>query len=114
VKGGELSEDEAIRRLSRSPQWVWTAMDPETKLLLVIEVGTRTLAMAQWVLHQVAQCLAPACLPLFLTDGYKEYATALLTHFGQWASRLHALQGRGGLAAAVSCVPRVLQFLLAS
>jgi IS1 family transposase len=84
VKGGELSEDEAIRRLSRSPQWVWTAMDPETKLLLVIEVGTRTLAMAQRVLHQVAQCLAPACLPLFLTDGYKEYATALLTHFGQW------------------------------
>jgi len=84
VKGGELSEDEAIRRLSRLPQWVWTAMDPETKLLLVIEVGTRTLAMAQRVLHQVAQCLAPACLPLFLTDGYKEYATALLTHFGQW------------------------------
>ena len=31
VKGGERSEDEAIRRLSRSPQWVWTAMDPETK-----------------------------------------------------------------------------------
>src|SRR5262247_1480384 len=84
VKGGALSEDEAIRRLSRSPQWVWTTMDPETKLLLVIEVGTRTLAMAQRVLHQVAQCLAPACLPLCLTDGYKEYATALLTHFGQW------------------------------
>ena len=84
VKGGALSEDEAIRRLSRSPQWVWTAMDPETKLLLGIEVGTRTLAMAQRVLHQVAQCLAPACLPLFLTDGYQEYATALLTHFGQW------------------------------
>src|SRR5262249_19909818 len=84
VKGGALSEDEAIRRLSRSPQWVWTAMDPETKLLLVIAVGTRTLAMAQRGLHQVAQCLAPACLPLFLTDGYQEYATALLTHFGQW------------------------------
>src|SRR5215831_6657638 len=92
VKGGELSEDEAIRRLSRSPQWVWTAMDPETKLLLVIEVGTRTLAMAQRGLHQVAQCVAPACLPLCLTDGYKEYATALLTHFGQWVQppRRHA------------------------
>ena len=23
-------------------------------------------------------------MPLFLTDGFKEYATALLTHFGQW------------------------------
>src|SRR5207237_3132002 len=33
---------------------------------------------------------------------------------GDWASRLHALQGRGGLAAAGGCVPRVLQFLLAS
>ena len=50
----------------------------------MIEVGTRPLAMAQWVLHQVAQCLAPACLPLFLTDGYKAYATALLTHCGPW------------------------------
>ena len=71
VKGGALSEDEAIRRLSRSPQWVWTAMDPETKLLLVIEVGTRTLAMAQRVLHQVVQCIAPHCVPLFLSDGFK-------------------------------------------
>ena len=31
VQGGERSEDEAMRRLSRSPQWVWTAMNPETK-----------------------------------------------------------------------------------
>jgi len=30
VQGGARSEDEARRRLSRSPQWVWTAMDPET------------------------------------------------------------------------------------
>ena len=29
-KDGDLSEDEVIRRLSRSPRWMWTAMDPET------------------------------------------------------------------------------------
>src|SRR5262244_1853391 len=40
--------------------------------------------MAQRGLHPVAQCVAPACLPLFLTDGYQEYATALLTHCGPW------------------------------
>jgi hypothetical protein len=28
--------------------------------------------------------LAPGCMPLFLTDGFKEYTTALLTHYGQW------------------------------
>ena len=60
------------------------AMDPVTKLLLTIDVGDRTLAMAQSVVHQVVQVLAPGCVPLFLTDGFKEYATALLTHFGQW------------------------------
>ena len=84
VKTGELSEDEAIKRLERSPYWVWTAMDPESKLLLVIDVGTRTLEMAQRVVHQVVQVLAPGCVPLFLTDGLKDYGTAFLTHFGHW------------------------------
>src|SRR5882672_5680500 len=84
VQAGEVSEAEAITRLSRSPHWVWTAIDPVTKLLLTIDVGDRTLAMAQGVVHQVAQVLAPGCVPLFLTDGLKEYATALLTHFGYW------------------------------
>ena len=59
-------------------------MDPVSKLLLTIEVGERTRAMAQRVVHQVAQVLAPGCVPLFLTDGFKEYATAFLTHFGHW------------------------------
>jgi IS1 family transposase len=84
VKAGEVSEAEAITRLARSPHWVWTAMDPVTKLLLTIDIGDRTLAMAQRVVHQVVQVLAPGCAPLFLTDGFKEYATALLTHCGQW------------------------------
>jgi transposase-like protein len=72
VKDGEVTETEAIQRLSRSPHWVWVAMDPESKLLLTIDVGTRTLAMAQCVVHQVAQVLAPDCAPLFLTDGFRE------------------------------------------
>jgi IS1 family transposase len=84
VKDGEMSEAEAITRLSRSPQWVWVAMDPVTKLLLTLDVGERTLAMAQRVVHQVVQVLAPDCAPLFLTDGFREYLTALLTHYGQW------------------------------
>jgi len=87
VKAGEVSEAEALTRLSRlsrSPHWVWAAIDPVTKLLLTIDVGDRTLAMAQSVVHQVVQVLAPGCVPLFLTDGFKEYTTALLTHFGQW------------------------------
>jgi IS1 family transposase len=84
VQAGDVSETEAIHRLSRSPRWVWGAIDPVTKLLLPIDVGDRTLAMAQRVVHQVVQVLAPGCVPLLLTDGFKEYTTALLTHCGQW------------------------------
>jgi IS1 family transposase len=84
VKDGEVSETEAIERLERLPHWVWVAMDPESKLLLVIDVGARTLALAQRLVHQVTQGLAPDCAPLFLTDGFREYLTALLTHYGQW------------------------------
>ena len=84
IKDGDLSEDEAIERLEPSPSWVWTAMDPKSKLLVVVDVGCRTLAMAQGVVHQVTRVLAPGCVPLFMTDGLKDYGTALLTHFGYW------------------------------
>jgi IS1 family transposase/transposase-like protein len=84
VKAGNVSEGEAIQRLSRSPHWVWVAIDPITKLLLTIDVGDRTLAMAQCMVHQVVQVLAPDCGALFITDGFKEYAMALLTHYGHW------------------------------
>jgi IS1 family transposase len=84
LKAGAINDDEAISRLERGPSWVWTAMDPTSKLLVVVDIGSRTLAMAQRVVHQVVQVLAPGCVPLFLTDGFKAYTTALLTHFGQW------------------------------
>jgi IS1 family transposase len=84
VKEGEITEAKAIKRLSRSPHWVWVAIDPVTKLLVALDVGDRTQAMAQRFVHHVTQVLAPDCAPLFLTDGFREYATALLTHYGQW------------------------------
>ncbi len=84
VKDGAVSEADAIERLERMSQWVWVAMDPESKLLLAIDVGDRTLAMAQRFVHHVVQLLAPDCAPLFLTDGFRASMTALLTHYGSW------------------------------
>jgi len=84
LQAGKISDDEAIKRLERSPYWVWTVIDPTRKLLVAVDVGSRTLAMAQRVVHQVTAVLAPGYVPLFLTDGLKDYATALLTHFGSW------------------------------
>jgi hypothetical protein len=80
VKDGEVTATEVLQRLSRSPHWVWVAMDPGTKLMLTINVGERTLAMAQGVVHRVTQVLAPDGVPLCLTDGFRDSMTALLTH----------------------------------
>ena len=83
LKDGEISEDDALKRLERSRPWVWTAIDPVSKLLLAIEVGPRTLEMAQRVVHQVARRLsAQAVCPLWLSDGFKGYLPAILGHFG--------------------------------
>jgi len=92
VKDGEMSEDAAIDHLSTSPRWVWTAIDPESKLMLSAQPGDRSPAMAQAVLHQIAQMLAPGCVPLFLSDGNPSYLPAIVGHFGQWVQlpRRHA------------------------
>jgi IS1 family transposase len=84
LKAGAITNDEVIQRLERSPHWVWAVMDPDSKLLLVIDMGTRTLEMAQRVVHQVVQRLSPGCVPLCMTDGLKDYGMAFLAHFGQW------------------------------
>jgi hypothetical protein len=44
-----------------------------------MDVGEQTLAMAQRVVQHVAHVLAPDWVPLFVTDWFREYLTALLT-----------------------------------
>jgi IS1 family transposase/transposase-like protein len=84
VRDGEVSAQQAIQRLARSPHWVWVAMDPVCKLILAVDVGDRTRALAQRLVHQVTKVLAPHCAPLLLTDGFRAYLTALVTHYGEW------------------------------
>jgi len=52
VKRREVSEGGGHQRLSRSPHWVCRDR-PGHQVLLTLEVGERTLAMAQGVVHQV-------------------------------------------------------------
>jgi hypothetical protein len=50
--------------------------------------------MAQAMLHQIVQLLAPGCVPLFLSDGNPNYLPAIVTHFGHWVP-LPRRQARG-------------------
>jgi hypothetical protein len=51
VKDNEVMAADAIERLERSSQWVWVATDPESMLLLTIEVSDRTLALTPHLQH---------------------------------------------------------------
>ncbi len=84
LKAGKISEGDAVERLERSRHWVWTAIDPVSKLLLAIEVGPRTVEMAQRVVHRVGQRFASGCVPAWFSDGFKGYLPAIVGHFGLW------------------------------
>jgi hypothetical protein len=84
VTAREGREAAASARLARAPQWRWGARAPASKLLLAIDVGERPLALAQRVVHQGVQGLAPDCAPRLLTDGLREYLSAFLPHYGHW------------------------------
>ena len=51
MKSGESSEGEALKRLECASYWVWTAMAPESTLLLVLDVGMRTLYKHRMTMH---------------------------------------------------------------
>jgi len=53
-------------------------------VLLSVQVGDRTLAMAHAMLHHITQLLAPGGVPLLLSDGYAHDLTAIVTHCGHW------------------------------
>lgn len=68
--------------------WLWVAYDARTKLIPAFTLGPRTQAQAHRLVHELAQRLAPACLPVFSSDGLALYFFALTAHFGQWVERV--------------------------
>jgi hypothetical protein len=84
VKAGAVTAADAIKRLSRSPSWVWGALAPGCKLILPLDVGGRPLAMAQRLVHPIMPVRTPPCAPRFLTDGWQDSLTALVMPSGPW------------------------------
>jgi len=80
--------DELRTRLrSRAPiLWVWVAIDPISKLVAVLYLGSRTQDAAHRLVHELRERLASGCLPVFTSDGLNLYFYALTAHFGQWVA----------------------------
>ena len=67
--------------------WLWVAIDPLSKIIPVLRLGSRTQDTAHRLIHDLSSRLAPGCIPIFTSDGLKLYFYALTAHFGQWVGR---------------------------
>jgi IS1 family transposase len=81
----QLGELWANVRQKSHEVWVWTSMEVTTKIIPVIRLSPRTLAIAYAVVHELRQRMqAGHPLPVFTTDGLRLYFYALIAHFGYW------------------------------
>ena len=80
----QLDELWADVKHSQQEMWLWVASDAQTKLIPVLQVGGRTQEMAYGVVHELKSRLKVGCVPVFSTDGLKNYYYALTAHFGKW------------------------------
>jgi IS1 family transposase len=77
-----VARTRSLRRAGQTTGWV--ACDTTTKIIPAFTLGPRTQALAHQLVHEVASCLAPGCLPVFSSDGLALYFYALSAHFGEW------------------------------
>jgi IS1 family transposase len=87
LKHIQLDEIKARLREKAQELWVWAAIDVTTKVVPVLEVGPRTQALANRVIHRLKDTLAVGCLPVFSSDGLRQYFYALTAHWGVWVEQ---------------------------
>jgi IS1 family transposase len=82
----QLDELRARLRVRQRVTWLWLALDPATKLIPALALGPRTQETAQHLVHALQAVLAPSCIPIVATDGWRHYYSALTAHFGHWVT----------------------------
>jgi len=75
--------------------WLWVAVDPLSKIIPALHLGTRTQDAAHAVIHDLRQKLTSGCIPVFTSDGLNLYFYTLTAHFGQWVAGWGSARGSG-------------------
>lgn len=80
----QMDELYAPVRSTDKARWVWLAIDPISKALPALHLGSRQAQSAYALLHDLHLRLADDCVPAFTTDGLRSYFYAITAHFGSW------------------------------
>ena len=75
-----------IRAYAGEKAWLWVALDPQTKIVptLTLTLGGRKTIHTMAFIHELVLRLVVGCVPLFTSDGLRQYFWAITAHFGQW------------------------------
>jgi IS1 family transposase/transposase-like protein len=69
---------------NKRTNWLWLGIDPLTKIIPALHIGSRKTEDAMQFVHQLVCHLAQGCVPAFTSDGLRQYFYALTAHFGHW------------------------------
>src|SRR4030042_1064536 len=72
-----LSDEDSEKDYGR--HWIWSSLDPESKLILNFVVGHRTLEDCRRFIDGLMRCIKTK--PLFTSDELPHYETVLAEHF---------------------------------
>jgi IS1 family transposase len=64
--------------------WLWVALDVPSRVMIALQIGPRNQPTAHALIHEVRDCLAQDCIPVFSSDGLRMYFYALTAHYGRW------------------------------
>ncbi len=75
-----------IRAGAGQKAWLWVSVAPGTKIIpvLTLTIGGRKTDDAMLFIHENVLRLADHCIPLFTSDGLRQYFWASSAHFGHW------------------------------
>jgi len=67
---------------SEDERWIWLSFNPTHRLILAIHAGSMTQESADVIVKKTGERINEEQLPVFVTDGRKYYATALIQRYG--------------------------------
>lgn len=76
--------DELYAKVRTGVQWLWLAIDAESKLIPSLHLGGRKQEDGFALVHDLHLRLEEETVPTFTSDGLRHYFYALNAHFGYW------------------------------
>lgn len=81
----DFCSKKTVPRVEHEPEeerWIWLSFNPTHRLIIAVYAGPMTQESADIIVQKTGERINEEKLPVFVTDGRKFYAEALLKRYG--------------------------------